>query len=200
MDKVKEGEIMITAAELPTFLYDESMLDPTRKRQGCLWGYYLKGVFRHIFTGPSSAISANAHKGNKAPKGQMHGMTSPLPRAIAYATVQAYFQLSSATQWCQQIEDFDLVLFYDHMVDMFEGNPNGQWVEEMLIHWKSETPGLLHRGHSRSRTDAGLHVFDDSEDDMDNFFDSDERSPNNREQGSEGGTGSSGNADNLHGI
>jgi hypothetical protein len=39
-------------------------------------------------------------------------------------------------------------------------------------------------------------VFDDSEDDMDNFFDSDERSPNNREQGSEGRTGSSGDADN----
>ncbi|KAG1904372.1 uncharacterized protein F5891DRAFT_909994, partial [Suillus fuscotomentosus] len=88
MDKVKEGEIMITAAKLPAFLYDESMLDPTRKRQGCLRGYYLKRVFRHIFTGPSSAISANAHKGNKAPKGRMHGMTSPLPRAIAYAAVQ----------------------------------------------------------------------------------------------------------------
>jgi hypothetical protein len=44
MDKVKEGEIMITAAKLPTFLYDESMLDPTRKRQGCLRGYYLKRV------------------------------------------------------------------------------------------------------------------------------------------------------------
>ncbi|KAG1865605.1 hypothetical protein C8R48DRAFT_557262, partial [Suillus tomentosus] len=120
---------------LPAFLYDESMLDPTRKRQGCLRGYYLKRVFCHIFTGPSSTISANAHKGNKAPKGRMHGMTSPLPRAIAYAAVQAYFQLSSATQWRQQIEDFDLVLFYDRVVDMFEGNPNGQWVEETLIHW-----------------------------------------------------------------
>ncbi|KAG1781401.1 hypothetical protein EV702DRAFT_1042498 [Suillus placidus] len=197
MDKVKEGEITITAAKLPAFLYDKSMLDPTRKRQGCLWGYYLKRVFRHIFTGPTSAILANAHKGTKAPKGRMHGMTSPLPRAIAYAAVQ----LSSATPWCQQIEDFDVVLFYDRVVDMFEGNPNAQWVEETLNHWKSETPGLLHRGRSRSRTDAGLHAFDDSEDDMDNFFDSDERSPNNEEQGSEGGTaGSSGNADNLHGI
>lgn len=199
MDKVKEGEITITAAKLPAFLYDESMLDPTRKRQGCLRGYYLKRVFRHIFTGPTSAILANAHKGTKAPKGRMHGMTSPLPRAIAYAAVQAYFQLSSATQWRQQIEDFDVVLFYDRVVDMFEGNPNAQWVEETLNHWKSETPGLLHRGRSRSRTDAGLHAFDDSEDDMDNFFDSDERSPNNEEQGSEGGTArSSGNADNLH--
>jgi hypothetical protein len=44
MDKVKEGQINITAAKFPLFLYDESMLDPTRKSQGCLWGYYLKRV------------------------------------------------------------------------------------------------------------------------------------------------------------
>jgi hypothetical protein len=106
MDKVKEGRITITVAKLPTYLYDESMLDPARKNQGCLRGYYLKRVccsylflfvefdlqfeqvFRHIFTGPSSAISATAHKGTKAPKGRIHSMTSPLPRAIAYAAVQ----------------------------------------------------------------------------------------------------------------
>ncbi|KAG2082308.1 hypothetical protein BD769DRAFT_1367008 [Suillus cothurnatus] len=136
MDKVKEGRITITVAKLPTYLYDESMLDPARKNQGCLRGYYLKRVFRHIFTGPSSAISATAHKGTKAPKGRIHSMTSPLPRAIAYAAVQAYFQLSSATQWRQQIEDFDLVLFYDRVVDMFERNTNEKWVQETLDHWK----------------------------------------------------------------
>ena len=31
VDKVKEGQITITAAKLPAFLYDESMLDPTKK-------------------------------------------------------------------------------------------------------------------------------------------------------------------------
>ncbi|KAG1729741.1 hypothetical protein EDD22DRAFT_788805, partial [Suillus occidentalis] len=76
---VKEGKIKITATKLPTFLYDESMFDPAKKSQGCLRGYYLKRVFRHIFTGPSST---------KTPKGRIHGMTSPLPRAIAYAAVQ----------------------------------------------------------------------------------------------------------------
>ncbi|KAG1760732.1 hypothetical protein EDD22DRAFT_954727 [Suillus occidentalis] len=194
MNKVKEGEITITAAKLPLFLYDESMLDSTRKSQGCLRGYYLKRVFRHIFTGPSSAISANTHKGTKTPKGRIHGMTSPLPRAIAYAAVQAYFQLSSATQWCQQIEDLDLVLFYDRVVEMLEGNTNKQWVDETLNHWKLETPGLVQRGRSRAR--AELYAFD-SEDDMDGFFDSSERSPNSRGQGSQGTN--DGN-DNTHGI
>lgn len=106
MEKVKEGKIKITAAKLPTFLYDESMFDPAKKSQGCLRGYYLKHVhfsyycqlnatlqlaqvFRHIFTGPSSALNPNARRGTKTPKGRIHGMTSPLPRAIAYAAVQA---------------------------------------------------------------------------------------------------------------
>ncbi|KAG2136785.1 hypothetical protein BD769DRAFT_1664314 [Suillus cothurnatus] len=197
MDKVKEGRITITVAKLPTYLYDESMLDPARKNQGCLRGYYLKRVFRHIFTGPSSAISATAHKGTKAPKGRIHSMTSPLPRAIAYAAVQAYFQLSSATQWRQQIEDFDLVLFYDRVVDMFERNTNEKWVQETLDHWKLETPGLLQRGRSGARSNARLHAFD-SEDDMDDFFDSDEHSPDSGEQGPQGRTESSGNTDNTH--
>ncbi|KAG1759612.1 hypothetical protein EDD22DRAFT_752920, partial [Suillus occidentalis] len=91
MEKVNEGQIKITATKLPTFLYDESMFDPIKKSQGCLRGYYLKRVFRHIFTGPSSALNANARRGTKTPKGRIHGMTSPLPRAIAYAAVQVGF-------------------------------------------------------------------------------------------------------------
>ncbi|KAG2102544.1 uncharacterized protein F5147DRAFT_655002 [Suillus discolor] len=197
VDKVKEGQITITVAKLPAYLYNESMLDPARKNRGCLRGYYLKRrVFHHIFTGPSSAISATAHKGTKAPKGRIHGMTSPLPRAIVYAAVQ----LSSATQWRQQVEDFDLVLLYDQVVDMFEENStNKQWAQETLDHWKSETPGLLQHGRSRARIDAGLHAFD-SEDDMDSFFEPDGHSPDNGEQSSQGRIESSGNAENTRGI
>ncbi|KAG1748378.1 uncharacterized protein EDB91DRAFT_1079352 [Suillus paluster] len=113
MEKVKEGQIKITAVKLPTFLYDESMFDPTKKSQGCLWGYYLKRleqVFRHIFTGSFSALNLNACQGTKTPKGRIHGMTSPLPRAIVYAAVQAYFQLSSVNIWCPEIEDLTLLI------------------------------------------------------------------------------------------
>ncbi|KAG2081110.1 hypothetical protein BD769DRAFT_1399276 [Suillus cothurnatus] len=126
MEKVKEGQIKITATKLPTFLYDESMFDPAKKSQGCLRGYYLKLL-------PSTRMLAG---GTKAPKGRIHGMTSPLPRAIAYAAVQAYFQLSSANIWYQEIGDFDIVDLYDRVVEMFEGNTNQTWVKETLQHWK----------------------------------------------------------------
>jgi hypothetical protein len=57
-------------------------------------------------------------------------------RTLTNHQPEAYFQLSSATQWRQQIEDFDLVLFYDRVVDMFERNTNEKWVQETLDHWK----------------------------------------------------------------
>ncbi|KAG1904887.1 uncharacterized protein F5891DRAFT_1184309 [Suillus fuscotomentosus] len=195
MDKVKEGKIEVVFEDTTSNVY--ACLSYPCSSNTIL---PFEQVFRHIFTGPSSAISATAHKGTKAPKGRIHGMTSPLPRAIAYAAVQAYFQLSSATQWRQQIGDFDLVLLYDRVVNMFEGNSiNKQWVQETLDHWKSETPGLLQRGRSKARIDAGLHVFD-SEDDMDDFFESDGHSPDNGEQGPQDRIESSGNAENTHGI
>jgi len=37
---------------------------------------------------------------------------------------KAYFQLSSATLWCQEIQYLDLVDLYDRIVGMFEGNTN----------------------------------------------------------------------------
>jgi hypothetical protein len=68
----------------------------------------------------------------------------------------------------------------------------------MLIHIRNrETPGLVQRGRSRAR--AELYTFD-SEDDMDGFFDSDERSPGSEEQNSQGTTESNDNAVNMHGI
>ncbi|KAG1737723.1 hypothetical protein EDD22DRAFT_958614 [Suillus occidentalis] len=198
------------------------MFDPAKKSQGCLRGYYLKRVhfsyhhqlnatlqlaqvFHHIFTGPSSALNPNARRGTKTPKGRIHGMTSPLPRAIAYAAVQAYFQLSSVNIWCQEIEDLDLVDLYDRVVDMFEGNTNSKWVEETLQHWKSlldfSNVGTLGPRDTGSRVDD-----DDSEDDMDGFFDSEEHSPDAGNGGNDGSTGdgvptrTDSNVDDMNGI
>jgi hypothetical protein len=69
-----------------------------------------------------------------------------------------------------------------------------------LIHIRNrETPGLVQRGRSRARVE--LYTFD-SEDDMDGFFDSDERSPNSgdSEQNSQGATESNDNSVNMSGI
>ncbi|KAG0706170.1 hypothetical protein DFH29DRAFT_798713 [Suillus ampliporus] len=136
MDGVKEGRIRITASKLPSFIYDEAMYDGTRKSMGCLRGYYLKRVFRHIFTGPSSALSPNGRKGTKTPKGRIHGMTIPTPHAIAYAG-SAGKPPTNPTQWCKIIDEFDLVELYDRILTMFKDDSAGaSWIKETIEHWK----------------------------------------------------------------
>jgi hypothetical protein len=71
----------------------------------------------------------------------------------------------------------------------------------------SEAPGLQQHGKSRVRTDTGFHADDnDSEDDMDGFFDSEEHSPNaengSNDCGTENGvpTWTNSNEDDVNGI
>jgi hypothetical protein len=44
-------------------------------------------VFRHIFTGPSSALGTPS-QGTKNPKATIYGLTAVTGRTIAYAAVQ----------------------------------------------------------------------------------------------------------------
>ncbi|KAG1877323.1 hypothetical protein F4604DRAFT_1680344 [Suillus subluteus] len=88
---------------------------------------------------------------------------------------QAYFQLSSAMQWCKIIDKFDLIELYNRILTMFKDNDAGaSWIKETIKHWKVETPGLLQWGRTWARTNEGGNSNEDSEDDMDIFFDSDE--------------------------
>jgi hypothetical protein len=51
---------------------------------------------------------------------------------------QAYFQLSSATQWCKIIDEFDLVELYDRILTMFKDDGAGaSWIKETIEHWKA---------------------------------------------------------------
>lgn len=71
----------------------------------------------------------------------------------------------------------------------------------------SEAPGLQQRRHTRAKTDTGSRVDnDDSEDDMDGFFDPEEHSPG-AGNGSNGGSTGDGvptrtdsNVDDMNGI
>jgi hypothetical protein len=104
MAKVNDGTIRIRAAEWPAFLYDQKIkYNPEYEDTGLFRGYVLVRVccsllfnicvltlrkaFRHIFTGPSSAIRGH-RDATKPSKAQMHGLTAVTGRTIAYAAVQ----------------------------------------------------------------------------------------------------------------
>jgi len=87
MDRVEDGSIQITEEFFPSFLYETDTLhDKDNEDLGLFRGYLLVRVFRHIFTGPSSAMNLTA-KVNKS-KARKFKLTKVTGRTIAYASVQ----------------------------------------------------------------------------------------------------------------
>ncbi|OSX55705.1 hypothetical protein POSPLADRAFT_1040101 [Postia placenta MAD-698-R-SB12] len=54
--KIIEGRVKIRASMLPSFVYDEKSYDPHNILKGLFRGFFLVRVFRHIFTGPRTAL------------------------------------------------------------------------------------------------------------------------------------------------
>jgi hypothetical protein len=87
MDRVNDGSIQITDEDLPSFLYEsETAYDGENEDIGLFHGFLLVRVYRHIFTGPSSAMNPTA-KVNKS-KARKFKLTEVNGRTIAYASVQ----------------------------------------------------------------------------------------------------------------
>jgi hypothetical protein len=106
MDQVEDGKIEITSEDLPSFLYETgTVYDPQNEAAGLFRGFLLvrvstffnyislriqffPQVYRHIFTGPASAMNPN-HTGATKNKACLFQITAVTGRTIAYACVQA---------------------------------------------------------------------------------------------------------------
>jgi hypothetical protein len=87
MDQVEDGSIQLTDEDFPSFLYDtDTVYDPDNEDLGLFRGYLLVRVYRHIFTGPTSAMNPIA-KVNKS-KARKFRLMEVTGRTIAYASVQ----------------------------------------------------------------------------------------------------------------
>ncbi|EDQ99493.1 uncharacterized protein LACBIDRAFT_334987 [Laccaria bicolor S238N-H82] len=75
---------------------------------------FIKMVYRHIFTSPSSAIG-KVRKGTKPSKAQIYGMKCASGRTITYACVQTRFLLSNLSSWSTVDGHFDLHAFYNNI-------------------------------------------------------------------------------------
>jgi hypothetical protein len=110
-------------------------------------------VFRHIFTGPNSAMQASEVMAvtckNNA---KIHGMTTVSPENIAYAAVQvrnnciecfiadvmwvqARFMISSTQKFVDVDGLFSYPLFYDSIIDIFKTMDEG-WRTDTLDWWQ----------------------------------------------------------------
>lgn len=143
-------------------MYDEAQFDEDRVGRGLCRGYFLVRVFRHIFTGPLSAITGES-KGSRASKGQIHGLTEVTGRMIVYAAVQARFFLCPIEQWKRYDDNFYQDAFFKNIVKLFEAKPQHRWVKETLAWWNQQVPGLTRRSGKRKRAEkkSGQHSSDE---------------------------------------
>jgi hypothetical protein len=87
MDRVEDGLILITDEDFPSFLYESDWIyDEENEDSGLFRGFLLVRVYRHIFTGPLSAVNPKM-KSNKF-KAKKFKLTMVTGRTIAYACVQ----------------------------------------------------------------------------------------------------------------
>jgi hypothetical protein len=106
MNQVEDAKIDITSVDLPSFLYETgTVYDPENEAAGLFRGFllvrvstcfitfryetiFIPQVYRHIFTGPASAVNPKETRGTKT-KARLFKITAVTGRTIAYACIQA---------------------------------------------------------------------------------------------------------------
>ncbi|KAG6835577.1 hypothetical protein H0H93_016837 [Arthromyces matolae] len=161
MDSVSEGKLKPLTKHWPSFLYDTDEYDPKDPTKGFMRGFLLLRVYRHIFTGPTSAFTGR-RKATKPSKSHIHTMKHVTGRSIAYAA--ARFALSSCEEWCIEDGNFNLWRFFENIVAIFEDDPDDPWVVDTLEWWDQNVPDLVDT-KKRKRCRREAIKLDDPEDD-----------------------------------
>ncbi|KAJ7053544.1 hypothetical protein C8F01DRAFT_1089563 [Mycena amicta] len=137
--QVTAGEIAFTADEYPTLMYDQDKADPDDVEAGLLEGHLPIRVLRSILHGPRHAFEpVSLVPESIAAK---NGIKTVSGRLIAYAHVQTWFALCTAEKWIGEVNNFNLSAWYDHIVKIFEDDPEDEKALEILAHWNCEIFG-----------------------------------------------------------
>ncbi|KAG1858666.1 hypothetical protein C8R48DRAFT_606307, partial [Suillus tomentosus] len=140
----------------PAFIYEGTPpgkdFDPDNVKEGFSKGYYLKWVFRHIFTSPSSALVPDgeiipSHGCNA----KLHGMEKVEPEHIAYA----FIQVCALMDFNDYLTNYNEV--YTRFIKAIREAPDQTWAESLLQWWNQTVFGNKH----------GLVMIDLTEDDED---------------------------------
>ncbi|EED83513.1 predicted protein [Postia placenta Mad-698-R] len=144
---------------LPSFVYDEKSYDPHNILKGLFRGFFLVRVFRHIFTGPRTALKVTDGPISGKPwNAQILGMLSVTKYSIAYAAVQARQLLNSQEEWSVEDAHFNAEHFFYTILAIFDDAAHSTWYEETIDWWNRRVFGNSYTGSDRLTHD------DDSDD------------------------------------
>ncbi|KAF8185496.1 hypothetical protein K438DRAFT_2019998 [Mycena galopus ATCC 62051] len=126
------GTVELKNDELPSFLWADGSYDPDNYDQGLLRSAFLLRVFRHIWTGPSSALCGldegippvcNARLANNK--------FTATPRMIGCAVVQARAMICSR-DWARRDGKFNNQVLFEQVVELFAGLPTDPWAVDTI--------------------------------------------------------------------
>ncbi|KAH0827005.1 hypothetical protein J3R83DRAFT_4671 [Lanmaoa asiatica] len=133
--KLLSGKIKVTSDVFPAFVWageppganfdDDSMLE------GMFEGYFLERVMRHIFRGASTAFGEEP-TGSRSCNAELHEMSKVVAPNIAYACLQARFNISSKSRWSEKDGAFNYRNFYYAVLDIIEDCADKEWTDSLL--------------------------------------------------------------------
>ncbi|KAK0431437.1 hypothetical protein EV421DRAFT_1743106 [Armillaria borealis] len=136
-----EGKIKISHWELPSFLFDQSKVSSEDALAGCMEGYVLVRMVKHLLT--SNGIPGRSKGLTCPPITKIYKITKIMGHIIAYGACQAHYAFSSVDSWTRCDGKFDLQKFYEAVVDMYEDFPEDPWAIASLAWWNKEVFGNL---------------------------------------------------------
>ncbi|EGN99458.1 hypothetical protein SERLA73DRAFT_160816 [Serpula lacrymans var. lacrymans S7.3] len=135
--KLLDGRIRVTASKLPAFMYigfePAEQYNPNAIHEGLLKGYYVPRVYRHIFTGPGTALkdqTSKTSRSTRAHNAKIHGLSCATPKTTSYAIIQ--HALTSQESWPSDGMDkhFNYKDFYDRINTLLE-DPTDPWAKDV---------------------------------------------------------------------
>ncbi|KAF7967233.1 hypothetical protein HWV62_35079 [Athelia sp. TMB] len=151
ISKIHDGRIPVIAEDYPNFLFSKFNKDDIE--EGLLRGFLLVRVYKHIFTGPSSAFkTATTRKINKRrDNAALSKLTQVTPITIAYAAIQASGSFQPRENWSENDGEFSMVAFFKVIVNMFA--QDSEWATETLRWWNMQIFGVQHSPPIPTETD-----------------------------------------------
>ncbi|KAI0706138.1 hypothetical protein BC835DRAFT_1409771 [Cytidiella melzeri] len=134
---VLEGRKILEGGEFMAFMYDlDDAGFPTKLDAGLLRSPFLLSVFRHIFTGKSSALKKTPGPAGvgRRPIAVAAKRDRVSPEMIAWAAVMGYYALSSQPNWSVHDGTIDLRVLWDAVLNLFK-NSQSVWAVETLQWW-----------------------------------------------------------------
>ncbi|KAI0069758.1 hypothetical protein K474DRAFT_1713946 [Panus rudis PR-1116 ss-1] len=151
----------VTADKWFRMLYpDGRTYIPNKPEADMFCGYFLVRCAKCLYIGHIRVFSDGGYAGgtSRETNAQKCGLsiTGMTPRALAYACIQAHFQLSQQPEWSLSDRHFNVKKFYWNVVEILKGEAGRatlRWYDEILFGLGRITPNMPHADITSSNSE-----------------------------------------------